>query len=195
VRKFQHEHGKIIYKSISAARSIVQTFEEKDSDRLEQIRWCPTQFQSRVEGTNVRVHILGERVYATAITTEATDYRYATRQAGEPAVLREVDLCAELAEKCVNLARTLELPFAGIDLKITPENEVYCFEVNPSPAFSYYEDHTGQPIAEGLARYLVEADGGKMIRRERGPRRRAHRSPGSIDQAKPIHRRPRKSVQ
>ena len=49
-------------------------------------------------------------------------------------------------------------------------------------------------IAEGLAKYLVEADGGKMIRRERG-RRRAHRSPRSISQAKQIYRRPRKNVQ
>jgi hypothetical protein len=32
---------------------------------------------------------------------------------------------------------------------------VYCFEVNPSPAYSYYESHTGQPISAALARYLV----------------------------------------
>jgi hypothetical protein len=175
VQEFQAQHGNIIYKSISAARSIVQTFGEKDAERLEQIRWCPIQFQSRVEGTNVRVHIIGERVYATAIATEATDYRYATRQAGEPAALRPVDLCDELAEKCVKLARSLDLPFAGIDLKITPENEVYCFEVNPSPAFSYYEGHTGQPISRGLAAYLVEADRGKIMRSEHERRYRPHR--------------------
>jgi hypothetical protein len=27
--------------------------------------------------------------------------------------------------------------------------------VNPSPAFSYYEAHTGQPIAQAIARYLA----------------------------------------
>jgi len=158
VGEFQERHGRIIYKSISAARSIVQTYQEHDAERLDNIRWCPTQFQNCVEGTNVRVHTVGERVYATAITTEATDYRYALRQSGEAAVLREVDLCDELAEKCLRLARALDLPFAGIDLKITPENEVYCFEVNPSPAFSYYEGHTGQPISAGLAACLMEAD-------------------------------------
>jgi hypothetical protein len=40
-------------------------------------------------------------------------------------------------------------------LKITPDNQVYCFEVNPSPAFSYYEEHTQQPIAYAVARYLA----------------------------------------
>jgi glutathione synthase/RimK-type ligase-like ATP-grasp enzyme len=157
VLEFQGRHGSIIYKSISAARSIVQTFEQKDAERLNNIRWCPTQFQSRIEGTNVRVHTIGQRVYATAITTDATDYRYAQRQSGEAAELYGVKLCDELEEQCVNLARSLELPFAGIDLKITPKNEVYCFEVNPSPAFSYYEGHTGQPISAGLAAQLMEA--------------------------------------
>ncbi len=73
-------------------------------------------------------------------------------------VASEVDLCDELAEKCLRLARALDLPFAGLDLKVTPENEVYCFEVNPSLAFSYYEGHTGQPISAGLAACLMEAD-------------------------------------
>ena len=55
----------------------------------------------------------------------------------------------------VRLAEGLGLAFAGIDLKITPDNRVYCFEVNPSPAFSYYEANTGQPIARAVAEYLA----------------------------------------
>jgi glutathione synthase/RimK-type ligase-like ATP-grasp enzyme len=47
------------------------------------------------------------------------------------------------------------LAFAGIDLKITPAGEIFCFEVNPSPDFSFYEANTGQPIASALARYLA----------------------------------------
>ena len=30
-----------------------------------------------------------------------------------------------------------------------------CFEVNPSPAFSFYERRTGLPIATAIARYLA----------------------------------------
>jgi hypothetical protein len=47
---------------------------------------------------------------------------------------------------------------SGIDLKITPDDEVYCFEVNPSPAFSYYESNTGQPISAAIARALTKAN-------------------------------------
>ena len=161
VRDFRAVHGRIIYKSISSVRSIVQPFEDADLERLDRIRWCPTQFQAFVDGTNVRVHVIGERVYATAIRTEATDYRYAGKLTGEPAHLREVELSPELAGKCVALAQSLGLAFAGIDLKVTPDDDVYCFEVNPSPAFSYYEGNTGQAISEGLALALMEA--GKSV--------------------------------
>jgi hypothetical protein len=32
---------------------------------------------------------------------------------------------------------------------------VYCFEVNPSPGFSYYEANAGQPISTAVAEYLT----------------------------------------
>jgi glutathione synthase/RimK-type ligase-like ATP-grasp enzyme len=151
---FRARHGRVIYKSISGVRSIVQTLTDDDMKRIDNIRWCPTQFQAFVEGTNVRVHTVGEKVFATAISTDATDYRYAQRQSGDHAELRPVELADDLAEMCVKLSAGLGLAFAGIDLKITPENYVYCFEVNPSPAFSYYESQTGQPISRAVADYL-----------------------------------------
>jgi glutathione synthase/RimK-type ligase-like ATP-grasp enzyme len=162
VRDFLDTHKRVIFKSASAMRSIVQTLGEADLERIENIRWCPTQFQAFVEGTNVRVHAIGDRVYATAVSTDATDYRYARRQIGQHAELREVDLSADLAGRCVGLASALGLGFAGIDLKITPDDEVYCFEVNPSPAFSYYESNTGQPISEGVAAALMQAERGQL---------------------------------
>jgi glutathione synthase/RimK-type ligase-like ATP-grasp enzyme len=157
VREFRSRHGRVIYKSISSVRSIVQTLEDADDERLENLRWCPAQFQTFVEGTNIRVHTVGGEVFATAACTDATDYRYAVSQTGESADLREAELDPDLAERCVELAKSLGLDFAGIDLKVTPEDEVYCFEVNPCPAFSYYEGNAGQPISDGLARYLMAA--------------------------------------
>jgi hypothetical protein len=158
VREFRAQHGRIIYKSISAVRSIVQEVSDADEQRLHRIRACPTQFQVFVEGTNVRVHTIGGEVFATAVCSEATDYRYAARQAGLPAELRDVRLSPELSEQCLRLARTLGLEFAGIDLKITPEDDVYCFEVNPCPAFSYYEANTEQAISAAVAHYLARGD-------------------------------------
>lgn len=154
VHEFRKQHKQLIYKSISCIRSIVQTLQEEDLERLDHIRWCPTQFQEFVEGTNVRVHVVGTEVFATSISSNATDYRYAY-QRGERTELESIELSRELAERCVKLSHELELAVSGIDLIITPDNQVFCFEVNPSPAFSYYEENTGQPIANAIARYLA----------------------------------------
>jgi hypothetical protein len=155
VRQFASERGRIVFKSISGVRSIVRELDASDLARLDRIRWCPVQFQENVAGRNLRVHDVDRQIFATAITTEAIDYRYAHRQGGAPATLEAVEVSDDLVECCVSLAADLALPFAGIDLKVTPDGDVYCFEVNPSPAYSYYESQTGQPISMALAKYLA----------------------------------------
>lgn len=153
-RTFIEEHRRVIYKSISGVRSIVREVDEDELARLDQIRSCPVQFQAFVDGRNLRVHTVGGEVFATGIQTDVTDYRYAQRQGGETA-LEPVELSDDLAAQCLALAHDFGLPLAGIDLKVTDDGEVYCFEVNPSPAYSYYESQTGQPISASIARYLA----------------------------------------
>src|SRR4030095_3564204 len=67
ILNFLREHGRLIYKSASGVRSIVQELTDADIARLDRVRSCPTQFQALVEGTNVRVHVVGTAVYATEI--------------------------------------------------------------------------------------------------------------------------------
>ena len=154
VLAFARAQGRLIYKSMSGIRSIVQLLGDDDIARLEHISWCPVQFQACIPGTDVRVHTVGDEVFATEIVSDMIDYRYARRNGGT-AELRAFELPAEVARKCVALADGLGLAFAGIDLKFTPEGDIYCFEVNPCPAFSYFEANTGQPIARAVARYLA----------------------------------------
>lgn len=144
----------IIFKSVSGVRSIVQTFGEADRARIAHIRWCPTQFQRRVRGYDVRVHVIGQQTFATRIESSATDYRYAQRQTGDQAELSAWSLEPSMAGACIRLAASLDLPFAGIDLRFGHAGEVVCFEVNPCPAYSYYEDRTGAPIASALIDWL-----------------------------------------
>ncbi|CAL78116.1 conserved hypothetical protein; putative glutathione synthase [Bradyrhizobium sp. ORS 278] len=157
VRAFWDKHGEIIYKSTSAVRSIVSRLTKDHAERLEDIRWCPTQFQQYVPGRDVRVHVVGDEIFATEIHSEADDYRYGERQ-GIATELRAFALPNDCAERCHKLAHALQLPVAGIDLRRTPRGEWYCFEVNPSPAFSYYEAATHQPIAEAIAGLLMASE-------------------------------------
>ncbi|SLN31534.1 Ribosomal protein S6 modification protein [Roseovarius litorisediminis] len=158
-REFVEEAGaqgrEVIFKSASAVRSIVRSVTADDLARLDRLRICPVQFQERVEGRDVRVHVVGSEVFATRITTTGVDYRYASRDEGGSTELEAFDLPSEVAKRAVALSQMLELPLAGIDLRETPSGDWVCFEVNPSPAYSYYEANTGQPISTAIARYLA----------------------------------------
>jgi glutathione synthase/RimK-type ligase-like ATP-grasp enzyme len=112
------------------------------------------QFQECVAGYNVRVHVVGRQVYATKIVSDAVDYRYA-RAEGKTANLEPYDLDGDIAEKCISLSGRLQLAFSGIDLMMAEDGRTICFEVNPSPGYSYYEQNTGQPISHALADYLA----------------------------------------
>jgi hypothetical protein len=153
VREFLNSHQRVVYKSISSIRSIVRELAREDLTFLEKVRALPTQFQAFVPGSNVRVHVVGNDVFATEVETEAVDYRYAGRD-DLSVSMKAIQLPTAIEERCVRLSQRLDLPLCGIDLKRTPEDEYYCFEVNPSPAYTYYQDHTEQPIAQAIAHWL-----------------------------------------
>ena len=144
----------VIYKSISGTRSIVKQIDNSSLSQLNKIVYCPVQFQECVVGTNVRVHVINETAIATKINTDAVDYRYAHTE-HKHTDLEAIELDIATTEKCIRLSKALQLPFAGIDLMFTNDGRTICFEVNPSPGYSYYQSHTGQMISHALAAYLA----------------------------------------
>jgi len=153
---FWDKYSTVIYKSISGVRSIVSHLTPEHAHRFADLVWCPTQFQQYIPGHDYRVHVVGHDVFACEITSEADDYRYAAQQ-GAYVDIRASDLPQDMADHCRALAATMNLPVAGIDLRCTPDGQWYCFEINPSPAFSYYQAATNQPIDEAIARLLGES--------------------------------------
>ncbi|WP_156180203.1 glutathione synthase [Bradyrhizobium sp. LTSPM299] len=152
---FAAEHNDdIIYKSISGVRSIVRRFGSQQAERLPLLRHGPAQFQQRIQGADVRVHVVADRIFATRIETPSVDYRYAAGD-GEPILMQPTELACEVAHRCVALTKRLGLLFAGIDLKETQDGEYFCFEANPSPGFLFFERATGQPISTALAHLLA----------------------------------------
>lgn len=151
-REFVAAHADVVYKSVSGERSIVARLPAGSDERLEDVVWCPTQFQAYVPGVDWRVHVVGDELFACQIRSDAVDYRYAA-QSGPAAQLVAAALPADVEHRCRALAGALGLHFAGIDLRLTPQGDWYCFEVNPSPGFTYFEQ-TGQPIGEALVRLL-----------------------------------------
>jgi glutathione synthase/RimK-type ligase-like ATP-grasp enzyme len=154
-RFYEECQGEVIYKSLSGIRSIVRRLAPEQLARLSLLRHGPAQFQSFIPGENVRVHTVGDQVFATRMHSEAVDYRYASRE-GRTVQMEPTRVPPAVAAACVQLARQLDLLLTGIDLKETPDGDYYCFEVNPCPGFLYYEQHTGQPISTALADLLYQ---------------------------------------
>lgn len=157
VLAFEAEQGPLIYKSASGVRSIVRELDAEARARLDRLRHCPTLFQKRLRGSNVRVHVVGQEVHATEIDAEVVDYRYASRQGGD-AHLRPTTLEPRTRERCLRASQVLGLPFVGLDLMLADDGLTYCFEANPSPGYSFFEDATGQDISGSLARLLRGAE-------------------------------------
>lgn len=141
IEHFAARHGQVIYKSMSSVRSIVQELDVRSLRELGAIG--PALFQQQVLGRNVRVHVVGDEAVACVIDSEATDYRYG------PACFARSTLPAEVAQKCVAVTRALGLELSGIDLIETPDDQYYCLEVNPNPAFSVF-DRASNGIVAGL---------------------------------------------
>jgi glutathione synthase/RimK-type ligase-like ATP-grasp enzyme len=152
--EFWEKHGSVVYKSVSGVRSIVSRLGSEHSSRLQNIANCPTQFQEYIAGRDFRLHIVGDEFFISEIISDADDYRYAIKT-GCRLKIRPGSLPEDVVGRCRALVAFLGLRFSGVDLRRNQDGKWYCFEVNPSPGFSFYEEATGQPISDAVARLLI----------------------------------------
>ncbi|GMV91240.1 MAG: hypothetical protein AMXMBFR82_10180 [Candidatus Hydrogenedentota bacterium] len=150
VRAFVRRAKRAVYKPL-AGGATVQEVEASDLDdeRLAALAYAPVLFQELVEGTSVRVYVVGNKVVAAGeIHSRELDYRR-----GEDAVL-STRLTAHERRAAVAAARACSMRFSGVDLIRTASGFVV-LECNPSPMFAVFEEKTGQDVAGPLAQYLL----------------------------------------
>ncbi|HKE86178.1 MAG TPA: hypothetical protein VKB50_20600 [Vicinamibacterales bacterium] len=147
--------GDVVYKSVSGIRSVVSRVTAQKRAQLDTVTTCPTQFQEYVPGIDYRVHVVGNDAFVCELVSEADDYRYSERQ-GARVTRRQAELPVECLDRCRAVAASLDLAVAGIDLRRTPSGEMFCFEVNPSPAFTWF-DAPDSRIAKQIAGLLAAA--------------------------------------
>jgi|SRR5215217_518809 len=153
--------GDPVIKSVSDERSLVKqvSWEATRASARPGQPLAPHQFQQRIQGTNIRAHVVGARhVLACRAETQALDYRHPDLT-GHTVNLCATELPEPVAEACRRLSRALGVDLAGIDLieppggSSRPEDWV-CLEVNTCPGFMWFEQHAGLPIARVLADFL-----------------------------------------
>lgn len=74
------------------------------------------------------------------------------------AEIEPVELPPEVRSQCVEIAKTLDLRWTGIDFRRTRQGQYVFLEANPSPMFLGFEERTGLPLTESLAAVLTGDD-------------------------------------
>jgi glutathione synthase/RimK-type ligase-like ATP-grasp enzyme len=147
---YDEMEGRVIQKSASARSTGTRQLSPVSLRESFTIGSEPVQLQELINGQDIRVHIVRDQVFPTLIHSAAIDYRLA-----EDTVRLETALLpSDIAAECLRLTQRFGLLFSGIDLRLTPDGEYYCFEVNTSPGFAFYEARTGQRISGALAALL-----------------------------------------
>jgi glutathione synthase/RimK-type ligase-like ATP-grasp enzyme len=144
---FAARHRRVIYKGIGGAVTHTAMLDSSDTDRLARLGTCPVYLQRYIPGKNVRVHVVGNELFATEIDSDAIDYRTRIQE------MTTVRLRPAVADRCLAVTRVLGLPLAGIDLIRTPEGKWYLLEANSSPAFTFFP--AADKVAAAIARLLT----------------------------------------
>lgn len=138
-----------IYKGASSAKTWAVAVGAEDLARLASLPRCPVLFQERVRGLDVRVHVVGERVFGEAIEADGCDYRTASR-----AVFSPCPVPRTVAADCVGLTRRMGLVLSGIDFKVSPDGRWWFLEANSAPCFQGYDKRAGGAISDALADHV-----------------------------------------
>jgi hypothetical protein len=135
-----------VIKAMSGYRAEVQLIDEALLSRLG-FGSPPVIVQERIEGFDVRLHIIAERAFATSIRQSGgIDYRWA----GEGAIYECFSAPDDLVSRAAEFARREGLILSGLDFRVDVGGEWYCLECNPVPTFSPYELATGQAISAAI---------------------------------------------
>lgn len=164
VLRFVDRHGyrNVIYKAFSAfehAWRETRLMRAEELPLLDQVRFAPVIFQEYVEAVyDLRITIVGERIFAAAIHSQQTSYPVDFRMDMAAARITAAELPAELEARLLRYMRALGLQYGAIDMRLRPDGEYVFLEINPAGQWLFVEEATRQPIAAALAELLVEHD-------------------------------------
>lgn len=160
----------VIYKPVATtfdAAQGTQLFTEECFQHLEKVCYCPSIFQSRIIGADIRAVVVGSRVFAIKEVAATEEGRVDIRTEAEPAI-SPIELPNELQERLLRMQQELGLVFGAYDLKLDARGDFWFLEVNPSGQWLWVEIGGGHPISESLARILAYGLGAEREVRQAG---------------------------
>lgn len=136
-----------------------------EDDQSQSIALAPFIAQTEiVKKYDVRVTVVGERVFATAIWSQGhPETEVDWRQGSRPDLKHEtLKLPSEVEEQCRCLLKRLNLRFGAIDLVCDREDKLWFLEINPNGQWAWIENMTGYPIASAIVDELLRTGHDKV---------------------------------
>jgi len=129
-----------IVKSLSGIRSRVVDDADFTSWKQASLSNVPTLFQEKVEGNDLRVHVVNKKVYGKLSMEKASvDYRY---DDSFFSLMDFNEFSDELKAFCLSVTENEENTLMGIDF-IKSDSGYVVLEANPSPGWSAYHESNG----------------------------------------------------
>jgi len=132
----------------------------EDLDRLDSVRYAPVIFQEYVDGVDLRITIVGDKVFAAEIDARQTSYPVDMRMAVGEATVNPVTLPSEVVSGLRQLMDRLGLVYGAIDMRRANDGSYYFLEVNPAGQWLFVENRTGLPISQAVADCLASLEQG-----------------------------------
>ncbi|WP_176954954.1 RimK family alpha-L-glutamate ligase [Rhodoferax sp. OV413] len=151
---FLQTHGRAVFESASGVHTTVSAQDGGWLAHMQHQAPLPSQFQAYVPGVDVRVHVIGQQVFAA----KARNGTIGSRQAyGSEAFVQAVatSLPITVESQCAAMSASMGLHVSGIDLRLCPDGEYVCFEVNSAPTYRDLEQQSGLRLTAALAQLLM----------------------------------------
>jgi len=150
VRDFMEEVGQVVYKPVAGGGRCRKLQAGRVDDHATALAAAPCYFQELIQGDNLRIYTLGDRV-VTAFLIESDQVDYREREQAISVFTPPGDVC----KTAVRAASELGLIFAGSDIKLLPDGSHVVLDVNPSPMFAALDERVAGKIADSLAIRLL----------------------------------------
>jgi glutathione synthase/RimK-type ligase-like ATP-grasp enzyme len=122
---------------------------------LDKLRHAPVIVQERIDGRDVRVTVIGDRVCA-ALTHARLPEGVVDTRLDRAATWTPHDLPTEVRSRLSLLLDRLGLDYGCIDLRLCPDGRHVFLEINPAGQFLFMEIDTGAPLCDWLAERLLD---------------------------------------
>jgi len=149
---FRKNDEKVIFKPVRGGASTEKlTKEHILSDKMSDLITSPVQFQEMIEGVDIRVYCIKDKIFAAEIRANTLDFRDDVK-----AQIVPVELPQEVQKDCLKTMELLDLKYTGIDIRQSVNGEYVFIEANPAPMFIHFERMSGYPISQTLCDALAE---------------------------------------